>query len=89
MIKFSELWKEEDTRIEFWLSTNKTFQLKKVSPDLVASFFEVRVAVAVLVAAAVIVVMAGYSTEHDDITISPLPYYDGTSSATLIGSTMV
>lgn len=43
MIKFSELWKEEDTRIEFWLSTNKTFQLKGVSPELVASFFEVRV----------------------------------------------
>lgn len=43
MIKFSELWKEEDTRIEFWLSTNQAFQQKTMSPDLAANFFEVRV----------------------------------------------
>ena len=41
-IKCSELWKEEDTRIEFWLSTNETFQRKGMSPDLAADFFEVR-----------------------------------------------
>ena len=42
MIQSSELWKEEDTRIEFWLSTNATFQQKGVSPNLAADFFEVK-----------------------------------------------
>lgn len=41
VIKFSELWKEEDTRIEFWLSANQAFQEKTVSPELAANFFEV------------------------------------------------
>lgn len=40
VIKFSELWKEEDTRIEFWLSANQAFQEKTVSPELAANFFE-------------------------------------------------
>ena len=40
-MKGSELWKEENTRIEFWLSANKTFQEEGLSAEMAASFFEV------------------------------------------------
>jgi len=40
-MKGSELWKEENTRIEFWLFANKTFQEEDLSAEMAASFFEV------------------------------------------------
>ena len=40
-MKSSELWKEENTRIEFWLSANKIFQQEDLSAEVAASFFEV------------------------------------------------